>query len=365
MTLNHWWTTLVVLLLACVTRTAWAQDKAPCPCKTPEPACCADRGTCAADKSPCCDKSDKQGNFTFAFEIKLGDKVPCCDKGDKQADTTAACCDKCCAGCKSCSACSKEAQTTKAKTKKASRTVATPTIVVVPMPAMMPYPPSCPEPMGPFGFGGCPYGEPPPPPVEMAYGPPQRMVILHGQPQPTPVDMAYGYTPPPPPLPAPTPVAPVPAIPAMPVVERIAVEQVKTVAPQFVFRAVSEDGQGRLQIHSGDLCATCENLAIKANGGESFLVCVDGKQVHLKGHSFKASADSITRVGQEDRFILEGHVSLKSDRDGQHADVSAQRVFVNLAEGSFEIKPAAKPAVAAPPVIPASAPFNFSMGFFH
>jgi hypothetical protein len=342
MTLNHWWTTLVVLLLACVTRTAWAQDKAPSPCKTTEPACCAGRGTCAADKCPGCDKSDKQGNFTFAFEIKLGDKTPCCDKCDKQADATAACCDKCCADCKSCPACAKEAQTKKAKTKKATATAGTPIVVVIPMPAMMPYPPAYPEPTGPFDFGGYPYGMPPPPPV----------------------DMAYGYPPPPTPLPAPTPVGPVPAVPAMPVVERIAVEQVKTVAPQFVFRAVTEDGQSRLQIHSGDLCAICENLAFKANGGESFLVCVDSKQVHLKGHSFKASADSITRVGQEDRFILEGHVSLKCDRDGQHADVSAQRVLVNLAEGSFEIKPAPKPAVTVPAVVPASGPFSFPMGFF-
>src|SRR5262249_30059966 len=162
--------------------------------------------------------------------------------------------------------------------------------------------------------------------------------------------------PPPPTCPVP-PVPAMPTMPAIPAMERVTVEQVKTVAPQLVFRAVTEDGQGRLQIHSGDLHATCENLAFKANGAACML-SVGNKQVHLKSPSFVASADSITRVGQEERFILEGHVSLKCDRDGQHADVTAERVFVNLAEGSFEIKPAPRPSVGAPPVVPASATFE-------
>jgi lipopolysaccharide export system protein LptA len=342
MTLNHWWTTLVALLLACWAGTVWAEDKAKCPCKTPEPACCADRAGCAAVTPPCCDKGDKQSTFTFAIDISLGDKTPCCDKGDKHADATAGCCAECCAECKSCSACTKEAQTTKAKTKKAKSTAGTPTVVIVPLPSLMPYPPSYAEAMPPYGFPGYPFAVPPPPPV----------------------DMAYGYACPPA-LPAPTPVGPVmPAVPAMPVVERIAVEHVKSPAREMVFRAMTEDGKGVLEIHTGDLCATCENLTFKSNGGAAYQLCAGNKQVHLHGASFKASADSITRVGQEERLILEGHVSLKCDRDGQHADVTAGRVVVNLAEGSFEVKPASKPAVAAPVVIPASATFEYFNGIF-
>jgi len=44
--------------------------------------------------------------------------------------------------------------------------------------------------------------------------------------------------------------------------------------------------------------------------------------------------------------------------------VTAERVVVNLAEGSFEVKPAMKPAVPTPVVIPAAATFNYFNGFF-
>jgi lipopolysaccharide export system protein LptA len=311
MTLNHWWTTLVALLLACWAGTVWAQDKAKCPCKTPEPACCADRTTCPADKSSCCDKCDNR------------------------TDTAAGCCDKCCGCCK-------EAQSTKAKTKQSRSNAVTPIVVVVPLPSMMPYPPMYPEPTGPYGFPGYPYAEALPPPAEMP----------------------YGFAPPAPP-PATAAVGPMPAAPAAALSQFMTVEPAKPASHHLVFRAVTEDGQGRLEIHSGDLCAICENLVFKSSGGTACTLCVGNKQVHLHGPAFKASADSITRVGQEERFILEGHVSLKCDRDGQHADVTAERVVVNLAEGSFEVKPATKSTSATPVVVPASAAFDFFIGTFH
>jgi hypothetical protein len=57
-------------------------------------------------------------------------------------------------------------------------------------------------------------------------------------------------------------------------------------------------------------------------------------------------------------------VTLKSDRDGQHVDVKAERVVVNLADGSFEVRPATKPTVAAPVAIPGTSVFDFYQGFF-
>src|SRR5262249_41835923 len=159
----------------------------------------------------------------------------------------------------------------------------------------------------------------------------------YAEPLPPPTEMTYGVAPPP--LPAPTPMVPQIAAPPMPVVERLAVEQVRTEPGRRVLRAIMEDGQARLELcNSGDFSATCESMNFKLKGGAGFRLSAANKQVHLEGPSFRASADTITPGGPEDRFILEGHVTLKSDRDGQHVDVKAERVVVNLAEGSFEVK---------------------------
>ena len=101
---------------------------------------------------------------------------------------------------------------------------------------------------------------------------------------------------------------------------------------------------GSLQVQTGDAQATCESLSFKA-GGEPFVLSVDGKQVHvdaglgarLDGVYVKGNADRVTRTGAGGAvLVMEGHVKVCYGRQGQHAEVMAERVVVNLATGHVE-----------------------------
>ncbi len=134
-----------------------------------------------------------------------------------------------------------------------------------------------------------------------------------------------------------------------------------------VFRVCEGEKAARLEIQSAGSQMLCENVVLKI-AGSSFKVCAAGKQVRLEGPFVKATADTLTPTGQEDRVLLEGHVHVQYSKDGQEAEITAARVIVGLADGSVEIKPAPVNRAATTPPAPPMDPATFNafngIGFF-
>jgi hypothetical protein len=91
-----------------------------------------------------------------------------------------------------------------------------------------------------------------------------------------------------------------------------------------------------------DACVCCEHMVLKI-GGESLKVCVHDKQLQVSGSFVQGSADSVTRNTADGSILLEGHVKVRYDKDGQKASVSGERVVVGVADGRLEVKPVEKP----------------------
>ena len=102
-----------------------------------------------------------------------------------------------------------------------------------------------------------------------------------------------------------------------------------------------------------DARACCDSMVLKV-GKESLKLSVTDKQVHVCGSFFKGTCDNVVRNTADGSLVLEGHVDLKYDRQGQKAQVSAERVLVGIADGRLEVKPVEKPQV-----------FTFWLGLTH
>ena len=97
-----------------------------------------------------------------------------------------------------------------------------------------------------------------------------------------------------------------------------------------------------LEIQCGcDTQMTCECLSVSVPGGKPLKLAVADKQVRISGAFVTATADRLVRMGHDDRMVLEGHVQLTYDKDGQRAEVTAEHVIVGLAQGDLEIMPRA------------------------
>ncbi len=90
-----------------------------------------------------------------------------------------------------------------------------------------------------------------------------------------------------------------------------------------------------------DTSVCCEHMVLKI-GGESLKVCVHEKQIQVNGSFVKGSADCLTRNTADGSILLEGHVKVHYDTDGQKASVSGERVVVGVADGRLEVKPVEK-----------------------
>src|SRR5262249_20496482 len=85
----------------------------------------------------------------------------------------------------------------------------------------------------------------------------------------------------------------------------------------------------------------CDHMVLKI-GGESLKVTVGDKQVQVVGSFIKGCADTVTRNTADGSLLLEGHVKVHYDKDGQKAAVSGERVVVGVADGRLEVKPVEK-----------------------
>src|SRR5262249_7192978 len=90
----------------------------------------------------------------------------------------------------------------------------------------------------------------------------------------------------------------------------------------------------------------------------------DGNGIRVQSPSFNAHCDHVTLQDGQNRVLLEGNVRLSVHGENQPARIEAQRVLVNLRDGSFEVNPSAPLPMPTPvrapvwtmPVSPAPMP---------
>ncbi len=163
--------------------------------------------------------------------------------------------------------------------------------------------------------------------VALSQAPPLSPVPQNGQMPPPPFD---GPPPPPncvvPPPAVPPPVTP-PATPAR---------------DTWVLSVVKDDGQPRLQIHTGaQMQALSASLAFKvtAGGGEVAYIVSAGRQVQVRGGSLQASAERVTRDADGVTLRLEGQASLRWERNGAAVEmIKGTSVTVNLQTGRVTVE---------------------------
>jgi hypothetical protein len=130
--------------------------------------------------------------------------------------------------------------------------------------------------------------------------------------------------------------------PAPAVMQCLAVPAGKAYWPVWQVRTVIVEGRSRLAIQdSGPCSVTTKSLEMKIPDGHCLKLTAVDSRIVATHPSLEAQADAISRLGPGARFIFEGHVKLLYHHRGQHAEVTAERVLVDLADGHVEIAPVA------------------------
>jgi hypothetical protein len=270
-------------------------DTIPAPrcgmCVVSGAACGACEGCCERDTKACCKKAAKTS-------CACGEDCPCCK------DEPCACGAKC--GCK--------------KTGRQNvRNDAAPRVIVIQVPAMM-----CPPcPVCPGLQAALPHPVPAmiPHPIPGMMPPPMNFAPPPMNFAPPPMDARvpdYGYQPVPPP--GYTPWRPTPMAEQLP-------------RPRMVEAPVP-----------GVMGLMCGAANTPAPDAMKITVC--GKQVSITCPSLKACCDTVTAL-PDGRALLEGNVSVTFTRDDRPAKIKAQRMIVDLEDGSYEVSPpqASEPAL--------------------
>lgn len=125
--------------------------------------------------------------------------------------------------------------------------------------------------------------------------------------------------------------------------------------PGCTFSATKEGGALRLLMVGNDgLRSSCEKTTLLINGAAPVTIRVDdaGKQV-LVGNDIdvKGSAERVNRGGTDGAILtLEGKAQLRCWRNGHQAEMTGERILVNLLTGHVEAELGApQPATPAPP----------------
>lgn len=107
-------------------------------------------------------------------------------------------------------------------------------------------------------------------------------------------------------------------------------------------RIIATPSGSELEMNVGEeTCIRCKKMTVKIGDNEITVSCFDDR-VRVRGEELKATADSV-RSDRKDRIILEGDVVLHYKKDGHCANVTGDRIEVNLSSGAVTIKPAEKP----------------------
>lgn len=111
----------------------------------------------------------------------------------------------------------------------------------------------------------------------------------------------------------------------------------------------SDQDQLAMQI-SDDTCIRCKKMTIKIGDNEITVSRFDDR-VRVRGEDLKATADCVRTEGK-DGLILEGKVVMHCKKDGRSANVIADRVGLDLSNGTVAIQRVAKPStIGITPVI--------------
>jgi hypothetical protein len=112
-------------------------------------------------------------------------------------------------------------------------------------------------------------------------------------------------------------------------------------AVSWKFQAAEQDGKPCLCIQAGlDNQATCEEMTFRVESVGRINLKAAAGQVQVQGAGVEARADRVTRTGKAGTTLeLLGKVRLKYECKGQHAEMKAERVVVDLAAGRLEIGP--------------------------
>jgi hypothetical protein len=120
---------------------------------------------------------------------------------------------------------------------------------------------------------------------------------------------------------------------------------------------VTEDGSDCLEVRGPEMQLTCEHITLKVAGQKPLRATTAGKQVCISSPCVKAKADSVSLATGVDHLVLEGHVRLEYHLDsGDHAEVTAGRVDIHLADGQMEFKAVGAGQMEVKPAAPTPGP---------
>lgn len=106
-------------------------------------------------------------------------------------------------------------------------------------------------------------------------------------------------------------------------------------------QALTVEGKTRLAVHCDcNLCMTCENVEIAVAGTNKLKIAAGDGKICIQNPDLQATADAISCQGQTGCLVLEGHVNLRYEKNGQHAIVTAQHVMLNLKTGQLDMQAA-------------------------
>ncbi len=99
-----------------------------------------------------------------------------------------------------------------------------------------------------------------------------------------------------------------------------------------------------------DTCIRCKKMTVKIGDNEITVSRFDNR-VRVRGEDLKATADCVRTEGK-DGLILEGNVVMHCKKDGSSTNVIADRVGLDLSNGTVAIQRTAKsPTLGITPVI--------------
>jgi hypothetical protein len=315
MTQQRWWlaSALLTLALTCSTRAQEVPSSEPLPmphpCSDPaEPDCTGSCGGSCAKTGSC------------PASARHNEGSGCCQaKG-------------CCAGCSACCA----AEHKKAKKACHGEDCAPSAAMILPT-WFGPMPVPLPPPMAALFYGaGMDYhvhvSEPPAPTAVPVPPPP-----VCSMPAMAPA-CPYAFPPPPPPL-----IGfhhRMPGCPAggPPVMSYTIIQREQAVSQSWHLHVCGDCDKAEMEMEG---CATklcCDSMDVTIGDKHALKVSIHHKQIAIEGDNLKAYADKISKGGDGDSIVLDGHVHIEYEQDDQKVDATVGHVKISLKDGHMDIK---------------------------
>jgi hypothetical protein len=95
---------------------------------------------------------------------------------------------------------------------------------------------------------------------------------------------------------------------------------------------------GQIDLQSGDVRATCQNMVLKISDGKTLKLAVADRHVQVSGEFFEAAAERMMLSKADHSISLEGDVRLKYHKAGTTAEVRGACVVLNLNDGRMEVR---------------------------